>query len=123
MSDKCDFTNNSKYRAALEQGATFYFKVLIKDECGELADLTDFSAAMKVKTAVSSSVSVLSLSSPDCGIEINEDLGEVVVQVEHDVTANLTPGSYVYDLELTSPEDIVSRVIEGKIEITAEVTK
>jgi hypothetical protein len=38
-------------------------------------------------------------------------------------TANLTPGRYLFDLVMTSPADIKTRVVEGIITVLPSVTR
>ena len=38
-------------------------------------------------------------------------------------TSAITAGYYVYDLEITSSGGVVTRVVEGKIQMKPEVTK
>jgi hypothetical protein len=38
-------------------------------------------------------------------------------------TANLTPGRYVYDLLITSPTNIKTRVVEGIVTLLPSVTR
>jgi hypothetical protein len=38
-------------------------------------------------------------------------------------TANLTAGSYVYDLELVKPDTTVDRLLYGTLTVTPEVTR
>ena len=38
-------------------------------------------------------------------------------------TANLTPGRYMYDVIITSPQSQVTRVVEGIVNVLAGVTR
>jgi hypothetical protein len=38
-------------------------------------------------------------------------------------TANLSAGRYVYDLKITSPANVVSRVVEGIVTVLPSVTR
>jgi len=38
-------------------------------------------------------------------------------------TAALSPGRYVYDVELKSSSNSISRILEGLVTVTPEVTK
>jgi hypothetical protein len=38
-------------------------------------------------------------------------------------SANVTPGRYVYDCELTSSSNVVSRLVEGIVTVTPQVTR
>jgi hypothetical protein len=48
--------------------------------------------------------------------------GTVVISLSDEVTADLTPATYVYDLELTSSTGDVTRLIQGAFIVDPEVT-
>jgi hypothetical protein len=48
--------------------------------------------------------------------------GTVVISLSDEVTADLTPATYVYDLELTSSTGDVTRLIQGAFVVDPEVT-
>ena len=43
-------------------------------------------------------------------------------QMNNSVTAAMTSGRYVYDLELTDSSNVVSRIVEGTVTVTPQVT-
>lgn len=48
--------------------------------------------------------------------------GTIVISLSDEVTADLTPATYVYDLELTSSTGDVTRLLQGAFIVDAEVT-
>ena len=40
-----------------------------------------------------------------------------------DETSNIVAGRYVYDVEITSSANVTSRIVEGIVTVTPEVTK
>jgi hypothetical protein len=48
--------------------------------------------------------------------------GTVVISLTDEITASLAAGTYIYDLELTSPTGSVTRLLEGTFIVDAEVT-
>jgi hypothetical protein len=48
--------------------------------------------------------------------------GTIVISLSDEVTADLTPATYVYDLELTSSTGDVTRLIQGAFVVDPEVT-
>ena len=50
-------------------------------------------------------------------------LGYVVLTMNAETTANITAGRYVYDVELVSPSNNVTRVFEGQVKVTPNVTR
>jgi hypothetical protein len=49
--------------------------------------------------------------------------GEITLSVSAANTSVLTPGRYVYDVKITSPDDIVTRVVEGIVTVLPSVTR
>jgi hypothetical protein len=49
--------------------------------------------------------------------------GEITMSMTAANTANLKPGRYLYDLEVVEPSGTVSRILEGIITVTPEVTR
>lgn len=55
-------------------------------------------------------------------IVLGGSAGTVVISLSDEVTADLTPATYVYDLELTSSTGDVTRLIQGAFVVDPEVT-
>lgn len=110
------------YNFAAEQGATLERVITYTDPDGVIINLTSYTALMQVRSTAASATVILELSTGS-GITINGAAGTLTLLVSAaDMTA-LTPGSYVYDLEITSPGSVVTRLIEGKFAVKAEVTR
>lgn len=56
-------------------------------------------------------------------LTIDGTAGTVTLLIPPSDTAEFTPGTYVYDLEVESPESDTTRIIQGKFVVRAEVTK
>jgi hypothetical protein len=61
---------------------------------------------------------------PDVAAEISAQVASPVVNlaIPSAVTANLC-GQYVWDLELTDPDGIVTTILAGNVVVTSEVTR
>ena len=66
----------------------------------------------------------LSLSSGS-GIVLGGTAGTIAVTATATQTRDLTAGEYVYDLEITSPSPSskVTRLVQGRITVTPQVTR
>jgi hypothetical protein len=64
---------------------------------------------------------VFSLTDTD-GLTLGDAAGTVQIQLSATDTADVS-GKYVFDLELESPGGVVTRIVEGVIEFTPEVTR
>ena len=87
-------------------------------------DITGFSAALQLRSTPNSPTAVLDLTTANGGIDIpNGTDGVINVHATATQTGAIDEGPYVYDLEITSPYNIVTRVSQGQAVISAEVTQ
>ena len=50
-------------------------------------------------------------------------LGKIIISLTPEQTTNLKPGRYVYDVIITSPTSVVTRVVEGIVTVLPSVTR
>lgn len=101
----------------IEQGATFTITINYNDDLGNPNDLTSYTAQSKMRRSFYSS----NATSLTASIT-NPANGEIVLSMTAANTANLRPGRYVYDLEVSNATQTL-RVIEGIITVLPEVTR
>lgn len=106
----------------IEQGATFRLNLLWKDSLGNPVNLTGYSARMQVRRAYNNPYTLLSLTSSDGTITLGGSLGTIVVDGPALLTEEMSSRVGVYDLELESADGTVTRLLEGKVTISPEVT-
>lgn len=119
-----------RYSFTIEQGATFTRTITWRDIVGGLVPLTGFSARMKVKTADLATTILDLVDAGATGSQINAltlggAAGTIVIALTPAKTAALaaTPGDdLVYDLELVSGAGAVTRLLQGRVKVSAEVT-
>lgn len=112
----------AQHDITIEQGATFQMSLVWKDSTAAPINLTGYSARMQVRRKYSSTDYLLNLVSPT-NIVLGGALGTIAVTAAATVTDDLPAKPAVYDLELTSPTGVVTRLIEGSVLITPEVTR
>jgi hypothetical protein len=56
-------------------------------------------------------------------LSVNGEAGTISLLIPPSDMAEYLPGSYVYDLEVESPESETTRIIQGKFIVRPEVTK
>ena len=49
--------------------------------------------------------------------------GQVTLGMTSNTTSTIAAGRYVYDVEITSPSGVVTRVVEGLVTVTPNVTR
>ena len=101
----------------IDQGAT-YTNEWIWRQNGEPVDLTDYSARGHVRKTFNSPL-LLDLTSY---ITLGDE-GTITVEVPSTATEGLHwPGYARYDIELEDGDGIVTRLLEGKVVLSQEVT-
>jgi hypothetical protein len=85
-------------------------------------DLSGYSSRLQVRQTHYSEDPIISLVSGS-GILIGGSAGTIEILIEANVTSNFPPGTHFYDLEIISPSNIVDRLIEGRFNVTPEVTR
>jgi len=102
----------------IEQGASFSTTVNVEDTAGAAINLTSYTAASQMrKSYYSSTYSAIS------SVITGTANGEITLSMTSANTANLAPGRYVFDLVITAPTTIKTRVVEGIIVVSPGVTQ
>lgn len=111
------------YDFYIEQGATFNQPLVWKDSAGVAVNVTGYTARMQIRKTVSSSDVILALTTANGRITVGGSNGLITLLVSATDTAALTTFCGVYDLEVISPTGVVTRLLEGQVEISKEVTR
>lgn len=106
------------YDVVCEQGATFRRTITWSTKV-----LTGFTARMQVRQNAAATEVLADLTTENGHITIDGPTGVVVVEIPADETAAIAPGRYRYDLELADAAGVVTRLLEGKFRVVAEITR
>ena len=102
----------------LEQGASFTTTVTVNGSDGSPTNLLNYTAAAQLRK------SYYSTTANNFTVTVsNAAAGELTMAMTAANTANLTPGRAVYDLLITSPTGVKTRVVEGIVTILPAVTR
>jgi hypothetical protein len=108
----------------IQQGTTWSQSIQWKTgDPATAVNLTGYTARMQLRPVVTSGTVALSLTSPSSGIAITAATGTFTLSATATTTAAITAGRYVYDLEAVSSGGQVTRVCEGVVTVSAEVTR
>lgn len=110
------------YNVTIDQGATWYLNVEYDNPNGTPVNLTGYTAALQLRSLPESATAVLSLST-GLGITITGATGLVAISATATQTRAIDEGTYYYDLEITSPAGVVTRLVQGQAVVTPEVTR
>lgn len=107
----------------IEQGATYDQEFIWKDSEGTGINLAGYSARMQIRQVKSEAI-ILNLTDED-GITLNYDgNGSIRIFVSATDTSELTTCSQArYDLELENSDGTVTRLLQGAVTISGEVTR
>lgn len=83
---------------------------------------TNFSARMQLRASHSSAAVAVELTAANSRITLT-NTGNITLSLSPTVTSAIAAGKYVYDLEMISSGGQVTRLLEGTITVTPEVTR
>lgn len=86
-------------------------------------NLTSYTAALQIRSLPSSPDAVLTLTTSNGGISITALTGTIACHATANQTRIIDEGTYYYDIEITSVSGIVTRVAQGQVIVSAEVTR
>lgn len=86
-------------------------------------DLTGYKAAMQVRLAAHTLEPTDTLTSENGRLVIVPTEGKITAKFPHSVTETFKPGYLVYDLEIQNSSGEIKRIVEGRIHVSAEVTR
>jgi hypothetical protein len=112
-----------EYHITIEQGATFARTLTWRDGSGSLVNLTGFTARMQVRRTVEDATVILELTTENSGITLGGAAGTITLSASATATAALDAKPAVYDLELVSSGGVVTRLLEGNVIISRNVTR
>lgn len=111
------------YDFYIEQGATFNQPLVWKDSSGTAVNVTGYTARMQIRKTVDATTVILTLTTENGRITVGTSNGLITLLVSAADTAALTSFCGVYDLEVISPTGVVTRLLEGQVEVSKEVTR
>ena len=106
----------------IEQGATFNLLLTWKINTVPV-NLTNWTARLQARIDVEDTEVILSLTTSNGGITLGGSAGTISLDQTATQTALLPAGTYVYDLELISGVGAVTRLVQGELLISPEVTR
>jgi len=112
------------YDTTINQGADWYINFVYEDtDTGTPINITNYTAALQLRSLPSDTTTALSLTSPSGGITITGASGLIEVHATAVQTGAIVAGYYYYDCEITSPANVVTRLIQGQILVSPQVTR
>ena len=104
---------------SIDQGSTFTSDITVKDINGNVFDLTGYTAVAKLAKGYSSTRTRTAMTT---AFATDRTTGVLTISLTATQTAALDPERYVYDVEIISSTNTVTRVLEGIITVRPEVS-
>ncbi len=106
------------YNFTIEQGATFT-RLLTLKENNSVMNLTGYSAASQFRSTHDSSTVAGTITAS----VTNASAGQITLSMTAAATGAVEEGIYVYDVEITASSGAVTRILQGQVTVTPEVTR
>ena len=105
-----------KANIVIDQGSDFSTTIDVTDDNGSPIDLSTYTGAAQMRKHYTSS------NSTSFAVAVSN--GVVTLSMSAAISNEVVPGRYVYDLELTdTSSNTVSRLVEGLVTVTPQVTR
>lgn len=101
----------------VDQGSDFNSTIDVTGADGTALDLSTYTLRGQIRKSYQSSTAV------DFVTNVGGNTGELDMSLTASTTAGMKAGRYVYDVEIESSAGVVTRVLEGQLEITPRVTR
>lgn len=101
----------------VDQGTDYSTSINLTDDDGNVVSLGGYTSNGQIRKTYSSSNAV------NFGITLEANTGVVLLRLSDTQTAAMTAGRYVYDVFVTDPANVTSRIVEGIVTVTPRVTR
>ncbi len=114
---------SASYHITVNQGSHFTLPITWKDQNQVPINLTGFTARMQARRTHDATTHFIELTTENGGITLGGAAGTITLSLSAAATAAISAETGVWDLELISSGGIVTRLIQGEITISKEVTR
>jgi hypothetical protein len=109
----------TKANLVIDQGTDFSTTITMQGTGGSAYDLTGYTANGHIRKHYASTTAY----PITCTIASPATAGKITLALGRTTTSAMEAGRYVYDVEITSAANTVTRLIEGIVTLTPEVTR
>lgn len=103
----------------VDQGTTYESTLDLVNDDGSAINVTNYIFTGQIRKSYYSNNSTANLTITVA----NAANGNVIISLNAATTTNIKAGRYLYDVKMTDTANVVTRVVEGIITITPQVTK
>lgn len=105
-----------KVNIVIDQGTTFNTDFTFTDDQDNPINFFEYEGRSQMRKSYSS------LTAHEFTVSLGNN-GIISLSMNSATTTSISPGRYLYDLEVTDQNGVVSRLVEGLVTVTPEVTR
>lgn len=106
-----------KSNLVIDQGSDYSVTVELTDASGNTFVLTDYTGRAQMRKSPTAT------SYKEFTVSIGEGTGTVTLSMDSAYTSGITAGRYMYDVEIVSSANVVTRVLQGIATVSPEITR
>jgi len=106
-----------KSNLIIDQGSDYTVTVELTDTSGNTFILTDYTGRAQMRKSPTAT------SYKEFNVTVNELDGSVTLSMGSEYTSNISAGRYMYDVEIVSSANVVTRVLQGIATVSPEITR
>lgn len=103
----------------IDQGTTFQTSIDLANDDGTAINVANYTFQSQIRKSYYSSNATANLTVT----VVDEANGNVTLSLTAAQTANITPGRYLYDVKMTSSGSVTTRIVEGIVTVTPQVSR
>lgn len=111
------------YNMTIDQGTTVSIDFQYRTSAGVPIPLTSYTARMQARPTQSSAVTVMDATTTNGQLVVTGATGTVTLALTATQSAALDFDRAVYDIEIVSPAGVVTRLVQGTVTLSREVTR
>lgn len=112
------------WNTVMDQGSVWYLQLDYQNPNGTPIDITGYTGKMQLRSLPEDTTVALTLSTANGAIVITGATGTINITATSAQTGSVDEGIYYYDVEITDTlTNEVTRIIQGQITVSAEVTR
>jgi hypothetical protein len=111
------------YHMTIDQGTTVSIDFQYRTSAGVPIPLTSYTARMQARPTQSSAVTVMDCTTANGQLVVTGATGTVTLALTATQSAALDFDRAVYDIEIVSPAGVVTRLVQGTVTLSREVTR
>ena len=103
----------------VDQGSTYESTLDLVNDDGSALNVTNYLFSGQIRKSYYSANAAANFT-----ITVTDQAnGNLTILMNAATTANIVAGRYLYDIKMTDSNDVVTRIVEGIITVTPQVTK